>query len=98
TLASTTPVTSFQDVAASTTQTSSVAVANSGSVLLFAWVGTVGVSGQTVTASDATLTTDGPFNPYTWGHGNNVAASAASHVTIGWSGSAEGALGLIVYR
>lgn len=98
-LSSQTPVVVGANVSSVTTQTASIAVANNGSGLFFVSAGAGQTNGtQTITASDAGLTTDLSFGAALFAHANSVALSAASHATMTWSPSAFNSIGLAVFR
>jgi hypothetical protein len=99
TLASTTPVTAGAVVASGTTQTASIPIANNGSALFFIAANNGATNNsQTISASDAGLGTDGIFGSNIAGSKNNVALSAASHVTETWTTSATNDIGFVVFR
>jgi hypothetical protein len=98
TLASITPVTGGATVATGTSVTGSVAVLPGGSLLVGWDCSGCSSSSGSITASDASVGTDATSNFTIAGHVNGVAASAASHVTVGWTTSAEGTLGLMAFR
>jgi hypothetical protein len=74
-----------------------VAIANNGSALFAAGVGS-GNGSKSFSASDAGIAQDNTFNVTLVGHKNNVAISAASHVTESWTTAGNEILGLAVFR
>jgi hypothetical protein len=100
TLSSKTPVTSAQAVTvAGTSVTAQVPIATAGSsILAGAIVGFGGGSGGSITSSDAGLSNDGGIGNFIVGSANNVGVSAASHVTVGWTGASDTLLALAVLR
>jgi hypothetical protein len=100
TLSSKTPVTSAQGVTvAGTSLTVSVPVATAGSVILAgAFTGFGGGSGGSITSSDASLSNDAISGNTVVGSASNVGVSAASHVTVGWTGASDTLLALAVLR
>jgi hypothetical protein len=95
TLSSTTPTVATGTQAAGTTNTASIAVANSGSVLLVSDIGANG--SKTFTASTPTITQRDSFNVTLVGDANSVASGTATANTS-WTGSTSDIIGLALFR
>jgi hypothetical protein len=96
TLSSTTPTVATGTQAAGTTNTASIAVANSGSVLLVSDIG-AGSGSKAFTASTPTITQRDSFNVTLVGDANSVAAGTATANTS-WTGSNSDIIGLALFR
>ena len=100
TLSSTTPSVGGGTVTSSTSMTETVNIANSGTCVLAEFTG-FGISNGTqafAAPNDPTVVKDSNFGAQLWGHANSVAANASSRVSVSWTTSAEGILGIAAFR
>lgn len=99
------PVATAQNVIASGTtnpasaNTFGIATSTAGSAILAGFMSHGGAStDETITSSDASLSTDGTFGNQMVGHANSAPVSAQSNVNTGWSVSGVSLLALAVFR